>query len=149
MKRVAKQRLMAIFVGFIMVASMMGFAMMSYRPEGPGPVKLPNVLNRTLTPEERVGILRDGKVLIEYFYNESCIECSEKEGIYKGFVESREFKDYIILSYGISENETMDWMLNLDGTRIDLTDINSTKGLREFFCEVAILKPNICVLLEI
>ncbi len=149
MDKVAKQRFMAIFIGFIMVASMVGFAMLNYRPEGPGPVVLPSVLNRTLTPEERVGILRGMKVLIEYFHNGSCIECLGKEEAYKNFVESREFKDYAILSYGISENETMDWMLNLDGTQIDLTDINSTKGLRELFCEVAIITPNICVLQEI
>lgn len=149
MERVAKQRFMAIFIGFIMVASMVGFAMMNYRPEGPGPVELPNVLNRTLAPEERVGILRSGKVLIEYFHNITCIECLEKEEMYKGFAESKEFKDFAILSYGTSENETMDWMLNLDGTQIDLTGINSTKGLRELFCEVAIIKPNICLLQEI
>ena len=149
MERVAKQRLMAIFIGFIMVASMVGFAMMSYRPEGPGPVILPDVLNRTLTPEERVGILRSGKVLIEYFYNGTCIECVEKEGMYRNFAGSREFKGYLILSHGIAENETMDWMLNLDGTRIDLDNVNSTKELRELFCDVAIIKPNICILQEI
>lgn len=149
MERVSKQRSMALFIGFIMVASMVGFAMMNYRPEGPGPVMLPDILNRTLTPEERVGTLRSGKVIIEYFYNESCIECAEKEEVYKNFVGSREFEGYAVLSYGISENETADWMINLDGTRIELTDINSTKDLRELFCEVAFIKPNICILQEI
>jgi hypothetical protein len=69
--------------------------------------------------------------------------------MYRDFVESREFNDYLVLSHGTSENETMDWMLNLDGTQIDLTGINSTKGLRVLFCEVAFIKPNICVLEEI
>jgi len=110
---------------------------------------LPNVLNRTLTPEERVGVLRSGKVIIEYFYNVTCIECLEKEGVYKNFVESKEFKGYLTLSHGTSENETMDWMLNLDGTQIDLTDINSTEELKALFCEVAFIKPNICLLQEI
>ncbi len=149
MNDVAKQRIMAVFIGFIMVASMVGFAMMSYRPEGPGPVEVPDVLNRMLTPDERVGIIRNGKVIIEYFYNVTCIECLEREGMYKDFVELKEFEGYFVLSHGTSENETMDWMLNLDGTQIDLTGINSTRGLRELFCDVAFIKPNICILEEI
>lgn len=149
MDRLAKQRFMAIFIGFIMVASMVGFAMMNYQPQGPAPIETPTIMNRTVTPEERVGILRSGKVLIEYFYNGSCIECIEKGNMYKNFVQSRELEGYLVLSHGIAGNETSDWMLNLDGTQIDLTDINSTKELRELFCEVAFVKPNICILEEI
>ncbi len=140
------ERFMALFIGFVMVASILGFAMMRYTPEGPGPVKLPDVLNRTLTPEERVGVLRGGKVIIEYFHNGSCQDCAEKERMYMNFVDS--FRGYVMLSYGVS-NETADWMINLDGTQIDLSDVNSTGELRSLFCEVAIIKPNVCILEEI
>ena len=144
--RMGGERFMALFIGFVMVASILGFAMMRYTPEAPGPVKLPDVLNRTLTPEERVGVLRGGKVIIEYFHNGSCQDCAEKERMYMNFVDS--FRGYVMLSYGVS-NETADWMINLDGTQIDLSDVNSTRELRSLFCEVAIIKPNVCILEEI
>jgi len=144
--RMGSERFMALFIGFVMVASILGFAMMRYTPEAPGPVKLPDVLNRTLTPEERVGVLRGGKVIIEYFHNGSCQDCAEKERMYMNFVDS--FRGYVMLSYGVS-NETADWMINLDGTQIDLSDVNSTRELRSLFCEVAIIKPNVCILEEI
>ena len=149
MDSVSKQRFMALFIGGIMVLSMVGFAMMNYRPQGPAPVQTPTVLNRSVTPEERVGILRNGKVLIEYFYNSTCLECAEKETLYKNFVLSREFNGYLVLSHGVAENETMDWMLNLDGTRIDLSEINSTESLRGLFCDAALIKPNVCLLQEL
>ena len=149
MDDVGKQRLMAIFIGFIMVVGMGGFALMSQVPQEPEPVTIPNVMERMVTPEERVSILRSGRVLIEYFHNVTCFDCIEKETMYRNFVESREFAGYLTLSYGTSQNETMDWMLNLDGTQIELEGINSPEELRELFCEIAIIKPDICILEEL
>lgn len=149
MDEVGKQRLMAIFIGVVMVVGTAGFALMSAAPEEPAPVEIPDVMNRMVTTEERVSILRSGKVLIEYFHNESCISCIEKEEMYTSFANSDEFGDYVVLAYGTSENETMEWMLNLDGTRIDLSGISTQKELRELFCDVALIKPDICILREI
>jgi len=75
MDQVTGQRLMAIFIGFIMVASIMGFAMMSNAPQEQPTVEVPDVMNRELAPEEKISILRGNRVLLEYFHNESCIEC--------------------------------------------------------------------------
>ena len=128
---------------------MAGFAMMGYVPQGPEPVEFPSTINHTLTSEERVGILRNGKVLIEYFYNKTCIECPEKETMYVNFVKSKETENLIVLAHGTATNETSDWMINIDGTQIDLTEINSTQELRKMFCDVAFIKPNVCILQEI
>lgn len=140
---------MAFFIAFIMVASIMGFALMSYVPETPAPVETPIIIDHPITPEERVNVLRGGRVLIEYFYNITCLECVDKETMYRDFVLSNEFGGYLVLAHGVAENETSDWMLNLDGTQIDLSEINSTQGLRELFCDVALLQPNICILQDL
>lgn len=149
MNEVAKQRAMALFIAVIMVLGTVGFALMSQVPDNPEPVEMPDVIDRPLTPEERVSILRSGRALIEYFYNVTCMECVDRAEMYRNFVQSKEFGGYLTLSYGVAENETMDWMLNLDGTRIELSGVNSTHGLRELFCEVAIWKPDICILDEV
>lgn len=154
MNQVTGQRLMAIFIGFIMVASIMGFAMMQNAPESPAPVEFPDIINRQLEPDERINILRTGKAVIEYFHGKGCIECLEKETMYQEFVSSRDFKGTVSLAYGVygnETNETIDWMVDLAGNQIDLTEINSGEGLRELFCgnRVVTVKPNICLLLEL
>lgn len=137
---------MAIFIGGVMVLSMLGFAMLQSTPEERAPVELDDVLNRRLSTEERISALRNGRTVIEYFYNESCAECPEKAGMYRKFVESEESEKLLVLSYGVAENETADWMINLDGTRIELDGVNSTGELKSLFCDVALIKPDICIL---
>jgi hypothetical protein len=143
------KRIMAIFIGVVMLASILEVSLLRTKPEAPGPVQVPDVLNRTLTPEEKVGILRSGKTLIEYFHNESCISCAIKEKMYQDFVESDQFKGYVILSYGTSQNETADWIINLDGTQIDLKGINGTADMKKLFCDDALIKPTACLLEEV
>jgi hypothetical protein len=144
-----KERMMAIVIGFIMLGSIIGFAFMRNVPEGPKSVEFPNIINRTLKPEERVSILRSGRNLIEYLYPSNCsIVCVEKRSMYESFVNSKEFEDYVVLSTS-EANETADWMIGLDGTRYELDNINNTEQLRKFFCEVSIRQPDICILQQI
>ncbi len=148
MGRIMQQRIMAIFIGFIMLGSVVGFAVLYNRPAGPVTIEMPEVLNRTLTTEEKLSVLRNGKTLIEYFHNESCAICAAKEGLYQDFVTSEHFKGYVVLSYGVS-NESADWILDSMGDRFDLLAINDTAGLKKLFCSddfKAFDKPNVCVL---
>jgi|YelNatPaOPRAMG01_1025707.scaffolds.fasta_scaffold213689_1 hypothetical protein len=151
MNKLVKQRLMALFIGFVMLGSMLGFAMIYTRPGGKE-VVLPFVINRTLTTEERLSVLRSGRVLIEYFYNRSCLACEEKVEMYKKFVNLDQFKGYAVLSYSpleANQSEEIDIMFNLDGTQIELKDVKTLDELKKKFCEVAIIKPNVCVLEEL
>jgi hypothetical protein len=151
MDTVTKQRFMAIFIGFIMLGSIIGFAMIQSTPEAPAPVEVPDIINRPLDPDERINILRNNRAVIEYFYGETCIECLEKETLYQNFVKSKEFAGMVVLAHGTTENETSDWMIDLAGNQINLTEINSSQGMRELFCsnDVITVKPNICILQEL
>jgi hypothetical protein len=151
MNRILQQRIMAIFIGFIMVGSVVGFAVLYTRPAGTATFELPEVNNRTLTTEERLGVLRSGKTLIEYFHDEACAECAAKERLYQDFVTSEQFRGYVVLSYGVS-NESADWILDSVGDQFDLSAVNDTAGLKKLFCSGdfrAFDKPNVCVLEEI
>ncbi|MCK5022600.1 MAG: hypothetical protein KAS04_00360 [Candidatus Aenigmarchaeota archaeon] len=154
MDQVTGQRFMAIFIGFIMLASIMGFAMMQTTPETPAPVEIASIYERALEPDEMINILRNNKAVIEYFHNEVCIECLEKETLYLNFVNSEEFNGMVVVAYGVygnETNETIDWMIDLAGNQIDLTEITTDKELRELFCsnDVITVKPNICILQEL
>lgn len=152
MKKQHQQILMALFIAFIMLASAVGFALLRNTPiEGgqQGPT-FPNVVERVLTSEEKVSILRDGKSLIEYLYPSNCTDCFEKRITYENFATSQEFKDYVILETSVEENVTAEWMvMAYTGDQVEIADVNTTGDLTKIFCDASILKPNICVLQEI
>jgi len=152
MKKQQQQVLMALFIAFIMVASAIGFALLQGVPKDldPQTPTFPNVVERVLASEEKVVILRGGKSLIEYLYSSNCTDCLERRNIYESFATSQEFKDYVILETSAEENVTADWIvMAYTGDQIDLEDVNTTEDLTEIFCRESIVKPNICVLLEI
>lgn len=151
MNKITKQRFIAIFIGAVMLASILEVALLRNNPNNtPETAQLPDIVNRKLTLLEMRNTLGSGKVLIEYFYNESCTNCTAKENVYKEFVSSDQFKGYVILSYGASKNETADWMLDLNLEQIDLSKINTTLELENLFCDdnstAKTMKPNVCLL---
>jgi|GEM_PF-1295611 len=152
MKQQQKQVLMALFIVFIMVASAIGFALLQGVPKDTGPETptFPNVVERVLDPEEKLLILRGGKSLIEYLYPSNCTWCFERRIVYENFATSQEFSDYVILETSVEENVTAEWILiAYTGDQIDLVDVNTTEDMVEIFCEASVVKPNVCVLLEI
>jgi hypothetical protein len=148
MKKITIQRIMAIFIGVVMLASVAEIALLRNTPAETQQTTLPNIVNRKLTLLEMRDTLTGGKVLIEYFYNETCTNCTAKENVYKEFVNSEQFKDYVVLSYGVW-NETADWMLDAAGTQKELGNISSAADMKKLLCsdEIRMLdKPNVCVL---
>ncbi len=147
-----QKRIMALFVGLTMVISIVGFAFMHNPPrQNNQGFQMPNIVNRTLTPEEKVYVLRSGKTLIEYVYPINCTSCLNKVSVYHNFANSPDFKNYVVLEcVGIPEiNETIDKVVGIGGDATDLSHVNSSDELEGIFCDVAIAKPDICILREI
>lgn len=144
---------MALFIAFIMIASAVGFAMMQGtrgRVNNQQTPTFPNVVERVLNPQEKLLILRGGKSLIEFLYPANCTYCSNKRAVYENFVNSKEFKDYVILETSVEENVTADWIvIAYTGDQIDLADVNTTEELTKVFCDASVAKPDICILQEI
>jgi len=152
MKQQQKQVFMALFIAFIMIASAVGFALLQGVPKDTGleTPTFPNVVERVLDSEEKLFILRGGKSLIEFLYPSNCTYCFDKRIVYENFVTSQEFKNYVILETSVEENVTAEWIvIAYTGDQIDLGDVNTTDDLVEIFCDASIVKPNVCVLLEI
>jgi hypothetical protein len=149
MNSTTKQRIVAIFIGVVMLASMAEIGLLRNVPGNTQEAaKLPDAVNRKLTLLEMRDALTSGKVLIEYFYNETCANCTAKENMYKEFVASDQFNGYVMLSYGVW-NETSDWMLDATGTQTRLDNISDTTQLKKLICSDEIRmfsKPNVCVL---
>ena len=142
------ERFMAIFIGVIMLGSVAGFALMSINinpdPEEPD---IPTVVNRQLTSDETLFILRNGKVLIEDFYTIDCDDCLDKNVLLEMF--ANRFNEFIVLEEVIvnQTNQTMLQMIGAGGriTKMENITINES-NLLDIFCGVAIAQPIECLL---
>ena len=155
-----KERAMAIFIGLVMVLSAAGFAAISASHIGPQQQQtsqIPTILNRTLTQEEKVTILRTGRVLIEDLYYPDCSECLANNRILEAF--ANRFRQFIVLEKvavmpGNETNATGGYiklqMIGSGGEIQDLEGQNITEeNLLNVFCDIAIAQPTECLLMEI
>lgn len=141
------ERFMAIFIGVIMLGSIVGFALLSTDPTGPQAPEIPNIVKRPLTTDETLFILRSGRVLIEDFYTLDCADCFEKNMILESF--TNRFRDFIVLEEVVvnQTNETMLQMIGAGGKIVSLENITiNENGLLEVFCSVAIAQPIECLI---
>ncbi len=142
------ERFMAIFIGVIMLGSVAGFAMMSInlQPDSEAP-EIPTIVNRQLTTDETIYILRTGKVVIENFYSIDCNDCLERNVMLEAF--ANQFKDFVVLERVVvnQTNQSMFQMIGSGGRilKLDNQTINDSNILG-FFCEVAIAQPIECLI---
>ncbi len=146
MKKDTKERIAAIFLGLIMVTSLAGFAAMNIiTPESGTYQRIPPVVDRELTPEEKIFVLRTGRVLLEGYFSENCTECAEV--IMLGETFANGFSDYFVFEK-IRGNETRLQIIGQEGEIRELETNITEDGLLDVFCEIAILQPKECLLRE-
>lgn len=141
-----KQRVFAIFVGALMILSVVGWAMVYVIPKGNNVIQFPHIVTKKLTPEERVYVLQTGRVLIEYFYSNQT-DNPDRKIMYENFVT--QYKDYAVLEeIEVPENETLEQIIGKFGDSQNLGNVTES-DLFPVFCNLAIATPNECLLLEV
>ena len=143
-----KERLMAIFIGLIMVFSIAGFAFNSVvHYQGPSVPEIPTVVTKKLNPQEILMVLRSGRVLIENVYTENCSECLERNAVLESF--AHQFDGFVVLE-NVKGNKTVLQMIGRNGEIRDLTSKKINQSyLMDVFCDMAIAQPKECLLREI
>jgi thiol:disulfide interchange protein len=151
-----KERAVAIFIGLIMVLSTIGFAVnrSAIFSNGEGqenPLSSANIIDRVLTPEEKIYVLRTGRVIIENFYTDNCSICKENKEVLESFVGK--FKGYVLLENVLNNDTVYIKMIGRGGDIEKFEDAaNLTVNedmLMEKFCNLALLQPRECLLREI
>ncbi len=140
-----KERLMAIFIGVTMILSVAGFSLSRTRFTSPDQkMDIPYFIDKRLTNNEIVSILRSGRVVIEDLYEANCTSCQAKTEFMKSFLER--FKDFVVLE-AVEANETSIKMIGSGGRIKDITDmeLNQT-SMMDVFCDMAIAQPKECLL---
>jgi len=144
-----KQTAMGLFIAFIMIFALIGYAFMSTGGnQGEGNVpQIPHIVNGSLEPEEKILVLRTGRVLIEDFYSPDSLESLEKKAMLEGFADR--LKDFLVLELvEVPLNETKIWMIGRAGDVVDIGNITQG-GFMTQFCLNAILQPKECLLKDI
>jgi len=145
--KIDRQFLFAVVVVFMMITWAMGMALsqnIDVRPQGK---QIESVYTELLTGQEKVAILRTGKVLIEYLYIPGP-ESIDNKALYENFVA--QFKDFAVLqAVEVSAgNETMNQMIASDGDIISLDNVTAANML-DVFCDNTIVQPKECLLRSI
>ncbi len=146
----AKERIMAIFIGLVMVMSAAGFALNSAinqqnrntTPE----FSIPTIVTKQLTTEETVYVLQSGRVLIEFLYAENCTECPGKISSLEGF--ANKMSEFVVLEE-VPANDTSIQIIGSGGKIEDMGNMTlSEQNLMNTFCGIAIAQPPECLMGE-
>lgn len=142
-----RQTIFTIVIGVMMVTWVMGTALSSNLLLSQDEVRIESVYERLLTPQEKITILRSGRVLIEYLHKGG-FGSVEKKASYENF--AARFKDNVILEVvEIGEdNQTMDQMVTPTGDIVPLGNV-SAADLFDVFCENSYVQPKECLLRSI
>lgn len=139
-----KERFIAIFMGLLMLLSVAGYAIINVYKAPVKEESINPIIKRVLTPEEKIGILRSGKIIIENFYTKNCTECIDRNNLLESFVV--QFKDYIIMEE-VLMNQTSLKIIGKGGKIKNIKNVTE-ENLMDVFCEMAILQPKECLLRE-
>jgi hypothetical protein len=141
---VDKERLMAIFIGLIMITSVAGIAFSSaVRNQEPQVQEIPTIVSVKLTDEQLVDVFRSGRVLLEYFYYSNCTDCLDTRTTLEGFANS--YDGYVVLNV-VAGNESRYDMIGIDGRIIEFQEGTTDKELLSTLCDVAIGVPPECII---
>jgi hypothetical protein len=143
-----RQTVFTIVIGFMLLTWVMGTALSSnlQLAQGNG-IRIESVYDRLLTPQEKVTILRSGRVLIEYLHTGG-FEAVDKRATYENFVAR--FKDIVILEVVEIEqaNQTLDQMITPTGDVVELQNVSAAE-LLDVFCDNSYVQPKECLLRSI
>lgn len=140
------ERIAAIILGLIMIFSLIGYGALNIitEPDNNRQTQIPYKITRPLKNNEKVSILRSGRVLIQDFYIDDPYHI-DFNMVLENFTE--EFKRYVVLEI-VKTNETMMQMISPLGNIVEL-NINMTKDdLINIFCDISTLQPKECLLRE-
>jgi len=140
-----RKRFFALFVGVMMITWAIGLALsFNIKLAGDQGMRIEDVYDQPLTANEKIAILKSGRVLIEFLHN-GTQENLDKKAAYENFVAR--FKGFVVLeAVEISQsNQTMDQMINPQGDIVPLDNVTSTQ-LVDVFCQTTIIQPRECLL---
>src|SRR3989344_1413307 len=133
------KRALGLIIVIIMFFSIIGSAIFyigdsqqTQQPQDQNVVQIPIVNENELTQDKKVFVLRTGRVLLEYFYPNGCIDCIEKQALLKGF--ANQFQNSVVLELIQGSNQTRLQMIDQRGSIIPLEENITAESIFSSFC---------------
>jgi hypothetical protein len=143
-----KSSLIGIFLLLLMVSSTLIYfisvLLQPSLPEG-------NIVNYELEIQQKNLVLRQGKVLMEFFYGKDCQDCQEKIYFLEDFAKQYQDKVFLekiminesvpklhFIGFNVTENRVYLQEKLLEGENI------KEENVKDVFCEVALYPPVEC-----
>ena len=138
---------MALIIILVFGFSILAQALLYITPIGPKQEqqKVSSIIKNELKPEEKLSILRNGYVLIEYFYEKNCTNCLGEIQELEMF--ANKYKGYVILEE-VEGNKTLKQMISPRGDIENIENI-TVENLTEKLCKIAVRIPEVCLLEKI
>lgn len=141
--KISKQSILALFFIFLMVGSSIAYGILqAFRPLKTKKVELPksNIIDYELTPEQKNYLLADGKTIIEYSYNLSCVECLNQKALLEGL--TNQFSDQLFLQEIVASDSSL--TITSRYGQEDVENITQ-ESIIDVLCELMINPPLGCI----
>ncbi len=145
--KIDRQFVFSAVVIFMMVTWAMGIALSQNIDISQQGMKIESVYTELLTGQEKITILRTGRMLIEYLYVPGP-ESIEKKALYENFVN--QYSKFVVLqAVEVSAgNETLNQMIAPSGDIIPLDNVTAA-NIMDVFCDNTYVQPKECLLRSI
>lgn len=141
-----KERIGAIFIGLIMLSSVIGFALMGVVSDQSSETpEIPTIITGEIESNELLFFLQNGRTFFKYYYADDQKSLDDKLTL-EIFVNK--MKEYSVLNE-IEANETSLEIIGSGGKITQFEEEINNQNLLTTFCEVAIIKPKDCFLYNI
>ncbi len=146
-KKINGKTVFAIVIGVLMVTWAVALALSFNIKTSDQSLQIKDVYDRPLTVQEKIGILRAGRVLIEYLHNGTQYSAG-RTAEYQNF--AARLQGFIVLeTFEVSQaNQTLDQMISPNGDIVLLYNVTADQ-LMDVFCDNSAVQPRDCLLRSI
>ena len=155
-----KERMAALVIGGLMLFSVAGYAIMGigrFVDNAPRN-EIPTVMNKYLSSDELLSILRTGRVVIRSVHSSDCRECASRDASLEVF--ARGFQGYVVLEKASIDTSNMTDVSDSGYVKFQMVsptgDIAELEGkeitqnmLTDIFCDITAVQPKECLLRDI
>ena len=141
-----KERIGAIFIGLIMLFSVVGFALVSVIPDQPTTPEIPHIYNGEMSGSDIVFLLQNGRTIFRYYYDSTSQNNLDEKITLEIF--ANKVKDFVVLNEIESNTTKLEivGVVNGEGKIIDFEGEITEENLFIELCERAYVKPKECYL---
>ncbi len=146
-RKINRKTVFAIVIGIMMVTWAIGLALSFNIKSTDTGMQIKDVYDRPLTVQEKIGILRAGRVLIEYIHN-GTQENVDRSAEYQNF--AARLQGFVVLeTFEVSQaNQTVDQMISPNGDIVPLYNVTAGQ-MMDVFCDNSAVQPRDCLLRSI